>query len=207
MISKANSDKAETCIDNLLRSVGKEGAFAQVRFPVSFPGQDMEFRSLSTISKLFFLVAVLFLDHVAHASHGPPVHITHVRPSGGSLAGGTRVIIRGSGFSTNTGGGNVIQIGPYFCDPIPLHSQPAQIACKTRSALDGAYSTWSGQTGRLPVVIFVNGKASACESSDSWGCTFMYTGGWWHTPRIYGITPTSINTGTLALIVCNACVR
>lgn len=34
-----------------------------------------------------------------------PVTITAVTPSRGSLAGGTRLMIRGSGFSNNVGGG------------------------------------------------------------------------------------------------------
>jgi len=45
---------------------------------------------------------------------------------------------QGSGFSTNTGGtGNIIRMGKYFCDPIPLHCTVTQIACKTRTALQG----------------------------------------------------------------------
>jgi len=46
--------------------------------------------------------------------------------------------LQGSGFSTNTGGtGNIVRIGPYFCDPVPLHCTVNQIACKTRPALEG----------------------------------------------------------------------
>lgn len=145
------------------------------------------------------LVALSFHQH-GLASHGPPIHITAVRPSGGSLAGGTRIHIQGTGFSTSTGGGNIVQIGPYICDTIPLHSQPSQIVCKTRSAENGAWGTWSGYTERLPVSVYVGGQASACDSPDSWGCTFMYTAGWYHTPRIYGISPTSIFQGTLITI-------
>ena len=49
---------------------------------------------------------------------------------------------QGTGFSTNTGGtGNIIRIGKYICDPIPLHCTVTHIACKTRTALEGQFAS------------------------------------------------------------------
>ena len=92
---------------------------------------------------------------------------------------------QGSGFSTNTGGtGNIIKIGQYFCDPIPLHCTVNQIACKTRSALKGA-TGWNGWTEHLPVSIVVDGEDSECKGT----CRFSYSNGGWHTPRVYSLGP------------------
>jgi hypothetical protein len=113
--------------------------------------------------------------------HGQ-VYITGVNPSQGSLAGGTRLVIRGSGFSANTNSaGNAVFIGSrYFCDPIPLHSTVNQIICKTRSALEGYYRT-SETLWTLPqnISVIVDGsQTSSCIPSSGQTCTFQYSTAW-----------------------------
>jgi hypothetical protein len=114
-------------------------------------------------------------------AHGQ-VYITGVNPSQGSLAGGTRLVIRGSGFSANTNAaGNAVFVGSrYFCDPIPLHSTVNQIICKTRSALDGYYSTYEA-LWTLPqnISVIVDGsQTSSCLPSSGQTCTFQYSTAW-----------------------------
>ena len=53
-------------------------------------------------------LAALVLAAACASAGSQPVSITSVSPSRGSLAGGTRMVIRGEGFSTNTGGGESI---------------------------------------------------------------------------------------------------
>ena len=104
---------------------------------------------------------------------------------------------QGSGFSTNTGGsGNIIQIGKYFCDAIPLHCTVNQIACKTRTALVGAFNEWTGWTDPLPLTVVVDGEESECVGT----CKFQYNCGWYWTPRILGITPAVVEEGTLLTV-------
>jgi hypothetical protein len=114
-------------------------------------------------------------------AHGQ-VYITGVNPSQGSLAGGTRLVIRGSGFSANTNSaGNAVFVGSrYFCDPIPLHSTVNQIICKTTSALEG-YDSNSGPLWTLPqnISVIVDGsQKSSCIPSSGQTCTFQYSTAW-----------------------------
>lgn len=114
-------------------------------------------------------------------AHGQ-VYITGVNPSQGSLAGGTRLVIRGSGFSANTNSaGNAVFVGSrYFCDPIPLHSTVNQIICKTRSALEGYYR-YSDALWTLPqnISVIVDGsQTSSCIPSSGQTCTFQYSSAW-----------------------------
>ncbi len=143
------------------------------------------------------------------------VIITAVNPSRGSMAGGTRMVIRGSGFSTNTGGiGNVVYLGSkYQCDPVILHCTVNQIVCKTRPALDG-YGPMSMfddnggfglnvRTGVLDVAVLVDGlEYSTCLAPQK--CTFQYRADWFHTPRIDSITPRAVSTGSMITIAGNA---
>ena len=58
--------------------------------------------------------------------------MTDVVPHYGGTAGGTRIIIKGSGFSTNTNPvGNIVTIDDILCEVVPLHSTVNQIVCKT----------------------------------------------------------------------------
>ena len=91
------------------------------------------------------------------------------------------------------GKGNIIGIGPYFCDPIPLHCTEAQIACKTRP-MKGLLGEWTGSTDSLPVTVTVDGVESVSCGA---GCTFKYESGWYHTPRVYDVTPRSVYEGTI----------
>lgn len=142
---------------------------------------------------LVFLAALMFQT----AAQSPDVYIDAVNPSRGSIAGGTRLHIQGRGFSTSTGVGNIVMIGPYTCDPIPLHSTASQIACKTQNAMTGMWDEWIGWTGPLEVVVIVAGKASTCSASQ---CTFEYHYGWYHTPRIYSLQPVAVKTGDLITV-------
>jgi hypothetical protein len=118
------------------------------------------------------------------------VTITEVHPTRGSTAGGTRLHIRGTGFSTNTGGsGNVVKIGPYLCFPIPLHCTEHQVACKTEP-MKGLVG-WSGWSSSYPITVTVDGK----ESEPYTG--FSYHFGWFHTPRIYDVAPRTVTEGTI----------
>eukprot|EP00961_Rhodomonas_salina_P258222 3490189-Rhodomonas_salina.2 len=150
-------------------------------------------------ARAVFTLICLFASHSATAQPGLAgssgggntqnggVKIVAVNPTRGSLAGGTRIHIRGSGFSTNTGEGNLVFIGDIPCDPIPLHCTVSQIACKTRPNLEGAYADWIGWSKNLDVKVITNGKESECNVPQ--GCYFSYHYGWFHTPRIYSISP------------------
>jgi hypothetical protein len=132
----------------------------------------------------------------------------------GSLAGGTRVIISGSGFSANTNSGNMVYLGfaPVMlqCMPIPLHSTVNQIACKTQSALPYTYertsslahvtSAWYlpayGVTKLLNVTVVSDGEVSSCIGT----CVFQYHEDWVHTPRVSNIVPRAVSPGTLLAV-------
>jgi hypothetical protein len=142
---------------------------------------------------------------VAAALAQGSVTITSVHPNTGSIAGGTRLHIQGWGFSTNTGGtGNIIRIGDKFvCDPIPLHCTKHQVACKTRSALlsitehYSRYGRWNGWTHYLPVSVEVDGQQSKCSPAPGKNCVFRFHQGWFHTPRIYSLSPRAVEEGSL----------
>ena len=125
----------------------------------------------------FLLILSFTLDRIEGQ-----VYISAVNPTQGSLAGGTRLVIRGSGFSSNTNSaGNVVFIGStYICDPIPLHSTVNQIICKTRSALFGYFSN-SPALWTLPqnISVLVDGSlTSSCIPAIGQLCTFQYTSAW-----------------------------
>jgi hypothetical protein len=111
------------------------------------------------------------------------VYVTAVNPSYGSLAGGTRMVIRGSGFSASTNSaGNRVLIGEkYSCDPIPLHSTVNQIICKTRPALEGYYKTyWDLWTLPQKITVIVdNTQVSTCVPAIGQTCTFQYLTSWY----------------------------
>jgi hypothetical protein len=143
----------------------------------------------------------LFLSFFGFAqSDLNPVAISRVDPSRGSLAGGTRMHIKGRGFSQNLNkDGNIVIIGgKYRCDVIPLHSTVNQIACKTRSALGDAFlvnsgrSTYeAGQTADLDVVVIVDGQyTSVCQSPDPALCRFRYPHEYTHHTYTYMYTYT-----------------
>jgi hypothetical protein len=135
-----------------------------------------------TFSLQPILSLLLFLAIASNLINGQ-VYISGVNPTQGSLAGGTRLVVRGSGFSSNTNAaGNVVFIGTnYRCDPIPLHSTVNQIICKTRSALTGYYSNpptlWT-----LPqnITVVVDGSQnSICVPASGQRCTFTFTTTWY----------------------------
>ena len=158
------------------------------------------------------LVSLIVCPHASCQS----VVIDSVEPRTGSIAGGTRLQIKGRGFSSNmVPNGNTVIIGGKFrCDVIPLHSTVSQIACKTRSAENGAFMTnwrpsyhsphddWSlphGETGMLPVVVIVNGiSKSTCSRGDSDpACMFEFTSRWYHTPKIFFVSPRAVREGQM----------
>jgi hypothetical protein len=103
------------------------------------------------------------------------VEVSRVRPTGGSFAGGTRMVISGSGFSSGTGPGNVVTIGGLPCIPIPLHCTVAQVICKVQP-LPPKYS-WNeqgGDSGILPVQVSVGGEVSVCSDLSANGCSFRF---------------------------------
>jgi hypothetical protein len=140
----------------------------------------------------------------------------------GSIAGGTRVVIQGSGFSANTNispdGFQVYLECPSFrlrCIPIPLHSTVNQIVCKTESALpylsdrkyfygrsvaESKYGGWIqpyGLTSELNVVVVANRVVSSCAGR----CLFQYHDDWWwHTPRVFSIEPRAATIGTVITV-------
>ena len=130
-----------------------------------------------------FMVSVILLLAFSFRPVIAQVYVSAVNPSHGSLAGGTRLVIRGSGFSSNTNSaGNTIFIGEkYLCDPIPLHSTTNQIICKTRSALEGFYSTYD-VLWTLPqnITVKVDGsQISTCIPSVGQTCTFQFSTEWY----------------------------
>jgi hypothetical protein len=140
------------------------------------------------------------------------VIINAVNPSRGSLAGGTRMIIRGSGFSANTGGGNLVYIGQkYMCDPVLLHCTVNQIVCKTRPAMDGygpmnlaelngAFGLNVGAAVMQVTVVVDGSEVSTCIPTSGSTCTFQYTASWFHTPRIDSIKPMAVSTGSILTV-------
>jgi hypothetical protein len=160
-------------------------------------------------SILFILVAASNVSTHTYAM----VIITAVNPSKGSMAGGTRMVIRGSGFSTNSGGiGNIVYIGSkYQCDPVLLHCTVNQIVCKTRPAMEGygpmsmfednAAFGLNVRTGVLDVTVLVDGSEfSTCIPPAGKTCTFQYRADWFHTPRIDSLTPKTVSTGSMLTI-------
>ena len=162
------------------------------------------------LDSMIFLT-ILFLCSLNVMSQAVVI-ITAVNPSRGSLAGGTRMVIRGSGFSSNTGGGNLVYIGNiYMCDPVILHCTVNQIICKTRPAMDGYGPLNIGelngafgqgmQTAVMDVTVVVDGSdVSACIPTSGSACLFQYTVGWFHTPRIDSIKPMAVSTGSMLTI-------
>ncbi len=138
---------------------------------------SMRIRGYALMSLRIFLCFCLFLAVDCQ------VYITAVNPSEGSLAGGTRMVIRGSGFSSNTmPEGSVVLIGEdYACDPIPLHSTVNQIICKTRPAIRGYFypPTYFWTRPRVVKVIVDGAQNSTCTPTQGESCTFSYTNGWY----------------------------
>ena len=182
----------------LLGGVGH--AFLRGEWGVIANGVAMrrERRAAAAENRRQAIALLLLLAVVAAPQSTDGVTISSVLPNRGSMAGGTRLHIKGAGFSTNTGGtGNVIKIGDkYFCDPIPLHCTTSQIACKTRSALEGLVSEWTGWTDWMLVTVIVDGKESVCTGS----CQYSYHYGWYHTPRIYNLFPRAVAEGTILTV-------
>jgi len=122
------------------------------------------------------------------------VVLKHVYPTGGSFAGGTRMVIRGSGFSSGTGPGNVVTIGGLPCEPVTLHSTVAQIVCKVMPLPpDRAWHDQGGDSGYLPVKVFVGGEESECQETRHQPCSFRFAQWWHHTPRLRGIEPRAVH--------------
>jgi hypothetical protein len=134
------------------------------------------------------------------------VYIYEVNPSRGSMYGGTRLVISGSGFSSNTNNfSNQIFIGTrYGCDMVPLHSTVNQIVCKTRPAIDvnDYVQTDQIRSGIQQVSVIVDGtQSSTClPSSPGKTCGFEFMSLWYHTPRIDSVSPTAVSAGTMITI-------
>lgn len=133
------------------------------------------------------------------------VVIFEVNPSQGSLFGGTRLVIRGSGFSANTNSAsNLVYIGSrYRCDPIPLHSTVNQIICKTQPATDGFYPTYDTlRTGVQNITVVVDGSQTSTCKPVSLGrtCSFEYRTDWYFTPRIEAIGPLAVSAGDMLTV-------
>ena len=58
----------------------------------------------------------------------------------------------------------------------------------------GKYSTWAGWTDYLPVSVEVDGQTSECLGNE---CKFSYHSGWYHTPRIYSLSPIAVGEGSI----------
>ncbi len=122
------------------------------------------------------------------------------------------MIIRGSGFSSNTGGGNLVYIGnTYMCDPVILHCTVNQIVCKTQPAMNGYGPVILGelngafgqnmQTAVMEVTVVVDGShISTCIPTPGSACLFQYTVGLFHTPRIDSIQPMAVSTGSMLTV-------
>ena len=147
-----------------------------------------------------------FLIAMMTCGCGSQVFIYEVNPSQGSIYGGTRLVIRGSGFSSNTNAlSNQIYIGTrYGCDLIPLHSTVNQIVCKTRPAIDvnNYVQNDVANSGVQNIVVVVDGAQSSTCSPSSQGkkCSFEYLNSWFFTPRIDSLSPKAVSTGTMITI-------
>jgi len=60
--------------------------------------------AMRAVARVVLARVVLLLAVVPQSARPQPVEISSVNPSVGSLAGGTRMHIRGTGFSNNMGG-------------------------------------------------------------------------------------------------------
>lgn len=151
-------------------------------------------------------IQLLFLAFSTFPQVECGVFIYAVNPTRGSMYGGTQLVIRGSGFSSNTNAlSNQIFIGRnYACDLIPLHSTVNQIICKTRPAIDinDYIYTDQVQSGVQPVTVIVDGnQISSCSpSSPGQTCSFEFMSLWYHTPRIESLSPRTVISGTMITI-------
>merc|ERR1712000_481256 len=104
--------------------------------------------------------------------------ITSITPKVGSLQGGTRLTILGSGFDIR-GRSNDIFIGEgvkgTFCDPVPNECTTTRILCLTDTP---------GQ-GVMPLSVRSFGFLADCQVSG--GCTFEYSAT--KTPEVTSIAP------------------
>ena len=71
------------------------------------------------------------------------------------------------------------------------HCSPSNsVPTNNKPNLTGVWDKWNGWTDYLPVTVTVDGKVSECKGEH---CRFSFHSGWYHTPRIYSVTPQVIS--------------
>ena len=93
--------------------------------------------------------------------------ISYITPQYGSLAGGTEIIIFGSGFSRQgIDGATVVYIGVNICKTIEYKSMDTQITCVTPpNSVPGAYD--------IKVAVYAV-NIDVYASCGIWSCSFHY---------------------------------
>lgn len=104
-----------------------------------------------------------------------------ITPRQGSILGGTRVSILGSGFDIR-GRSNDVYIGTadggVFCDPVPNECHTTRIVCLTPPFK---------ANGTMPVQVSANGVVASCNYQSGNGCTFQYSAD--RTPTVTALVP------------------
>jgi len=101
--------------------------------------------------------------------------VDEVFPQRGSLEGGTRLTIRGTGFSRGgVQGSTTVFVGPNVCDTIEYYTTDTQIVCVTR-----AHPSSQTVDIRVSLVAIEKSDFAACPS---YVCRFTYSGS--YTPSL-----------------------
>ncbi|CAG9461071.1 unnamed protein product [Pedinophyceae sp. YPF-701] len=131
---------------------------------------------------------VAFVAMLAIAQAQP--RITSLSSVAGSLAGGTRIYVRGENFSPDMYTGvNRVFIGGLECTVIPYYTSSEQIACDTApSTREGRFSVRVDSSTKNPLT----GVEGAATSSDEF-CCFEYKD--FYTPTLMRLEPDGILAG------------
>ena len=115
---------------------------------------------------LTLLVGLFSTTSVLSQKNGPEAIITGVWPAAGSLAGGTQITLRGSGFlRAGTQGSTSVTIGGETCAEIAYYTTDNTIICTTPAA--------KGEGGQpLLMTLIGTGYGSYAQCST---CTFVYS--------------------------------
>ncbi|GFR40479.1 hypothetical protein Agub_g1046, partial [Astrephomene gubernaculifera] len=126
-------------------------------------------------------VLLLCILGVPQGSQGQTI-LNSIKPTIGSLAGGTRISIYGTGFGDMYTSSRVVFIGPYPCSIISHLSSSSVLTCETAPGLAGTY--------------FLTISVDGADPTSYWGYTYYND----ITPTFKAVTPHAGPPGTLAYL-------